>query len=77
MSTFETRLQKEVDFRDGKVDPKHYTSDDEAFDSRVPRDQAQQPVFSQKPKNFQLMEGADATFVCKVEGFPRPNVSFE
>ena len=75
VSSFETRLQKEVDFRDGKIDPKHYTSDDEAFDSGVPRDQTRQPVFSQKPKNFQLMQGTDATFVCKIEGFPRPNVS--
>lgn len=69
VSTSEMRLQKEVDYRD------NLTSDDEAFG--VSKDDTKTPVFSQKPKNFQLMDGADATFVCKVEGNPRPNVSHE
>lgn len=77
VSHFEKRLTKEIEFRDeGKVHPKHFVREDkEAFDDSLPKEQVSIPTFEQKPKNFQLIEGADATFVCKVNATPLPNVS--
>lgn len=78
MSAFENRLQKELEYREGKVLPKHHYGDDtDAFDESIPINQALPPVFEQKPKNFQLIEGSDATFICRVNGKPMPNVSLK
>ena len=75
MSTFEKRLTLEIEYRDGRVAPHQRADDKVAFDNSVPTGQAAAPVFSQKLKNFKLMEGSDSTFVCKVSGTPRPFVS--
>ena len=74
MSSFEQRLLDEIDYREGQIAPQHHEPDHEAFragDVTDPRP----PQFEQKLKNFQLMEGSDATFVCKVTGQPLPFVS--
>ena len=75
MSSFEKRLETEIEYREGRVHPKHQVTDDEAYDTNIPTGQATAPVFEQKLKNFQLIEGSDANFVCKVNGLPRPHVS--
>lgn len=76
VSHFEKRLTKEIEFREGKVHPKHFVKEDnDAFDDALTKEQVSVPAFGQKPKNFQLVEGADATFVCKVDAKPLPNVS--
>ena len=76
VSSFEQRLVSEIEYRDGRVAPQHHDANNkEAFDSNVPTGQAAAPVFDQQLSNFQLMEGSDATFVCKVSGNPRPFVS--
>ena len=72
MSSFEQRLLDEIDFREGKVAPNHHVTDDEAF---TDAQDAKAPGFEQRLKNYQLMEGSDATFVCKVNGNPLPHVS--
>ena len=68
---------KEVEFREGRIDPRSIPSvhDREALDPSIPMDATRMPRIEQPLKNFQLMEGSDATFVCKVSGNPRPNVS--
>jgi len=67
---------KEVEFREGRLDPKHHVPEaKEAFDVNVPLAQACAPIFEQKPKNFKLLEGSDATFVIKVAGNPTPHVN--
>ena len=67
---------KEIEFREGRLDPKHHIAEaKEAFDITVPLSQACAPIFEQKPKNFKLLEGSDATFVVKVTGNPTPHVS--
>lgn len=76
VSHFEKRLSKEIEFREDKVHPKHYVREDkDAFDDSLSKEQVSVPAFEQKPKNYQLLEGADATFVCKVNATPLPNVS--
>ena len=76
VSHFETRLMKEVEYREGRIDPRSIGYDDrEAFDYTVPMEATRIPRIEQGLKNFQLMEGSDATFVCKVSGVPKPNVS--
>ena len=76
VSHFEKRLTKEIEFREDKVHPKHFVREDkEAFDDSLSKDQVTVPGFEQKPKNSQLVEGSDATFVCKVNARPLPNVS--
>lgn len=48
------------------------------YDSEHPDDKAafvkEYPKISQTLKDFKLIEGSDATFVCKVSGRPRPKV---
>lgn len=41
---------------------------------RSPREPPSAPQIVQKLKNFRLIEGSDATFVCRVTGKPRPKV---
>ena len=72
VSSFEQRLLDEIDFREGRVAPQHHVTDSDAF--RQVQEMAP-PALEQVLKNFQLMEGSDATFVCKVNGNPMPNVS--
>ena len=68
---------KEVEYREGRIDPRSVGYDDrEAFDHTVPMEATRIPRIEQGLKNFQLMEGSDATFVCKVSGVPKPNVSW-
>ena len=76
MSTFERRLEKEVKFREGKVLPPTTPPPGAlaAFDQDIPLTEAHRPVFEQKLQNFRLMEGADVTFVCKVDAHPMPQV---
>lgn len=71
---FENRLQKELEYHEGRLLPK-YRDETDAFDDSIPINQAMPPVFEQKPKNFKLIEGSDATFICRVNGKPVPNVS--
>ncbi len=77
MSHFEKRLMKEVEFREGRIDPRSIPSvhDREALDPSIPMDATRSPRVEQPLQNFQLMEGSDATFVARVSGNPRPNVS--
>ena len=77
-SHFEERLREEIQYRDGKV---RFTSDTETseYDSEVPDDRFTQnfpPEITQKMKDFHLIEGADATFVCRIMGKPRPKVAW-
>ena len=48
------------------------------YDSEHPDDKIsfvkEFPKISQTLKDFKLIEGSDATFVCKVSGKPRPKV---
>ena len=75
MSAFEKRLVKEIELREGRYRPvMPAVSDSEAFEETVPLMQCCPPKFEQKLNNFQLMEGSDATFVCKVSGNPKPKV---
>ena len=77
VSSFEQRLQNEVAYRDGKVDPRQMPlapMDHEAFDESSMAN-AFAPRFEQKLQNFKLIEGSDATFVTRVVGHPRPSVS--
>ena len=74
VSAFEKRLVKEIELREGKYQPPMPASDTEAFEESVPLMQCKPPKFEQKLSNFQLMEGSDATFVCKVSGNPKPKV---
>ena len=76
VSHFEKRLQEEIDFREGKT-PAHYpVQDNQALQDTSPAAPPSVPIFDQQMNNFKLMEGSDATFVCKVRGNPTPNVSW-
>ena len=76
VSAFEKRLMKEIELREGRYQPPVMpASDTEAFEESVPLMQCKPPRFDQKLSDFQLMEGSDATFVCKVSGNPKPKVS--
>lgn len=48
------------------------------YDSEVPDSMAPDsaPQIIQAMKDFRLIEGADATFVCRIIGKPRPKVSW-
>jgi len=75
VSAFEKRLMKEIELREGRYQPPVMpASDTEAFEESVPLMQCKPPRFDQKLSDFQLMEGSDATFVCKVSGNPKPKV---
>ena len=65
---------KEIQYREGRVQPPPAT-DRTTFEDSVPLTDAKPPSIEQALKNFQLMEGSDATFVCKVAANPFPNVS--
>ena len=76
ITNFEKTLQTEIEYRDGRVHPKHHVPEDPtAFDDSIPSGTACAPKFEQPMQNFRLMEGSDATFVTKVSGMPRPHVS--
>lgn len=77
VSKFEKCLTKEIEFRADKVHPpKDFAREDkEAFDDTPAKEPVSVPAFYQKLENFQLVEGADATFVCKVNARPLPQVS--
>ncbi len=68
----------EIEYREGKV---RFQSETETeYDTDQPEEQvgAAQiipPQISQPLKDFRLIEGSDATFVCKITGRPRPKVS--
>jgi len=69
---------KEIQFREGKVKFSSETETSEC-DSEQPETPLmpthyQPPEILQHPKDFRLIEGSDATFVCKVTGRPRPKV---
>ena len=74
MSAFEKRLMKEIQYREGRVQPPP-AADRSAFDESIPLAEAHTPSVEQTLKDFKLMEGSDATFVCKIVGTPFPNVS--
>ena len=65
---------KEIQYREGRVQAPP-AADRAAFDESIPLSEAHAPTVEQALKNFQLMEGSDATFVCKMAGNPYPNVS--
>lgn len=74
-SPFEDRLRQEIHYREGKV---RFASETETseYDSEVPDAMAPDsaPQILQPMKDFRLIEGADATFVCRIIGKPRPKV---
>lgn len=78
MSSFEQRLMREIEYREGKV--RLHSETETEYDSEQPEEkvsstQTQAPQVQQPLKDFRLIEGSDATFVCKVSGRPRPKVS--
>lgn len=76
---FEQRLMSENYMRDGhiKISSETETSEyeSELTDDRAPPAPPASPTIIQKLKDFRLIEGSDATFVCRVTGRPRPKVS--
>lgn len=76
MSHFEDRLREEIQYREGKV---RFASETETseYDSEVPDSRAPDspPQILQTMKDFHLIEGADATFVSRIIGKPRPKVA--
>lgn len=68
----------EIEYREGKI---RFNSETETeYDTDQPEDrvgptQTMAPQISQTLKDFRLIEGSDATFVCKIIGRPRPKVS--
>ena len=77
MSSFEQRLMQEIEYREGKVRLASETEteyDTDQPEEKVAATQAYAPQIQQPLKDFCLMEGSDATFVCKVTGRPRPKV---
>ena len=77
-SGFEESLMKKDYYKDGRVKFSSETETSQSeYDSeadRSPRSQPSPPMISQPLKDFRLMEGSDATFVCKITGNPRPKV---
>ena len=72
-------MQKQY-YKDGRIkfSSETETSEDE---SEVAEDRLQQsvpapPKIVQELKDFRLMEGSDATFVCRITGRPRPKVAW-
>ena len=77
VSSFEQRLMQEIEYREGKVRLASETEteyDTDQPEEKVSATQAYAPQIHQSLKDFRLMEGSDATFVCKVTGRPRPKV---
>lgn len=75
---FEERLRQQNYIKDGRV---KFSSETETSQSeyeseidRSPVAQPSPPQISQRLKDFRLMEGSDATFVCRISGRPRPKV---
>lgn len=70
---------RDISYRDGKI---RFQSETETeYDTDQPEEKVapsamQKPVFVVSLKNFKLMEGADATFVCRLTGRPKPKVLF-
>lgn len=69
---------REIEYREGKV--RLHSETETEYDSEQPEEkvsptQTQAPQVQQPLKDFRLIEGSDATFVCKVSGRPRPKVS--
>lgn len=75
---FEEKLKQQNYIKDGKV---KFSSETETSQSeyeseldRSPVAQPSPPQITQRLKDFRLMEGSDATFVCRISGRPRPKV---
>lgn len=63
-------------YKDGRIKFSSETETSE-YESEQPEERPpppQAPQITQKLKNFRLLEGSDATFVCRVVGRPRPKV---
>ncbi|XP_060064415.1 titin-like, partial [Ylistrum balloti] len=77
---FEQRLMSENYMRDGhiKISSETETSEyeSELQDDRGPPAPPASPAIIQKLKDFRLIEGSDATFVCRVTGRPRPKIAW-
>ena len=76
VSSFEDRLKEEIQYRDGKVKFASETETSE-YDTDVTENALaadMPPQIVQRMKDFHLIEGADATFVCRILGKPRPKV---
>jgi hypothetical protein len=68
---------QEIQYREGKVRLASETEteyDTDQPEEKVTSTQACPPQVLQPLKDFRLIEGSDATFVCKVSGRPRPKV---
>ena len=78
VSSFERRLMEETEYREGKVRLHSETEteyDTDQPEEKVTSTQACPPQVVQPLRDFRLIEGTDAAFVCKVTGRPRPKVN--
>ena len=78
INQFEDRLKEEIQYRDGKVRFASETEtseyDTDVTENALSPDMA--PQITQRLKDFHLIEGADATFVSRILGKPRPKVLY-
>ncbi|XP_013393635.1 titin [Lingula anatina] len=77
VSKFEERLMTEIDVRDGRTTSASEAEyESEPLDRSVSDRLAKAPEIVTSMKNFKLMEGNDATFVCRVTSHPRPKIQW-
>ncbi|ESO86305.1 hypothetical protein LOTGIDRAFT_167354 [Lottia gigantea] len=77
VSGFERKLMEEINYRDGKI--KMMSETETEYDSEQPEERVintQPPEILQQLNDTQLIEGGDATFVCKIVGKPRPKIAW-
>ncbi|ESO99781.1 hypothetical protein LOTGIDRAFT_141654 [Lottia gigantea] len=77
VSGFERKLMEEINYRDGKI--KMMSETETEYDSEQPEERVintQPPEILQQLNDTQLIEGGDATFVCKIMGKPRPKIAW-
>ncbi|KAK3083136.1 hypothetical protein FSP39_014900 [Pinctada imbricata] len=76
----ESLMQKDYVKKDGRIKFSSETETSQSeYESEVDRSPMAQPTppqITQKLKDFRLMEGSDATFVCRITGRPRPKVAW-
>jgi len=73
VSQFEQKLMSEIEYRLEQTPPVIELPEDNMYED-VEAGSEFQPIFTDPLKNYKALRGSAATFMCKVDGCPKPKV---
>jgi len=73
VSQFEQKLMSEIEYRLEQTPPVIELPEDNMYEDVEPGKEFQ-PIFTDPLKNYKALRGSAATFMCKVDGCPKPKV---